>query len=41
MPSQARLSVLVSGQDNPGTFAVMETEVARGHGSAMHVHRND
>jgi quercetin dioxygenase-like cupin family protein len=33
--------VLVSGQDTAGTFAVMETEAARGHGSPMHVHRND
>jgi quercetin dioxygenase-like cupin family protein len=33
--------VLVSGQDTAGTFAVMGTEAARGHGSPMHVHRHD
>jgi quercetin dioxygenase-like cupin family protein len=33
--------VLVSGQNTAGTFAVMGTEAARGHGSPMHVHRHD
>lgn len=33
--------VRVSGQDTAGTFAVMETEAAQGHGSPMHVHRHD
>jgi quercetin dioxygenase-like cupin family protein len=33
--------VRVSGQDTAGTFAVMETEATRGHGSPMHVHRHD
>jgi quercetin dioxygenase-like cupin family protein len=33
--------VRVSGQDTAGTFAVMDTEAARGHGSPMHVHRHD
>jgi quercetin dioxygenase-like cupin family protein len=33
--------VLVSGHDTAGTFAVMETEAVRGHGSPMHVHRRD
>ena len=33
--------VLVSGQDTAGTFAVIDTEAARGHGSPMHLHRHD
>ncbi|MDQ4119627.1 MAG: cupin domain-containing protein [Actinomycetota bacterium] len=33
--------VRVSGQDTAGTFAVLGTEAARGHGSPMHVHRHD
>ena len=33
--------VRVSGQDTDGTFAVMDTEARRGHGSPMHVHRHD
>ena len=33
--------VLDSGQDTAGTFAVMATEAARGHGSPMHLHRHD
>jgi quercetin dioxygenase-like cupin family protein len=33
--------VRVSGQDTAGTFAVMDTEAPRGHGSPMHVHRHD
>jgi quercetin dioxygenase-like cupin family protein len=33
--------VRVSGQDTAGTFAVMETEAVRGHGSPMHRHRHD
>ena len=33
--------VRVAGQDTAGTFAVMETEATRGHGSPMHVHRHD
>ncbi len=36
-----RSHVRVSGQDTAGTFAVLETEAARGHGSPMHVHRHD
>lgn len=32
--------VRVSGQDTSGTFAVIETEAARGHGSPMHLHRH-
>ena len=31
----------VSGQETAGTFAVMDTEAPRGHGSPMHVHRHD
>jgi quercetin dioxygenase-like cupin family protein len=34
-------SVRVSGQDTAGTFAVLDTEAARGHGSPMHLHRHD
>jgi quercetin dioxygenase-like cupin family protein len=33
--------VRVSGRDTAGTFAVMDTEAARGHGSPMHLHRHD
>src|SRR5262245_14883013 len=33
--------VRVSGKDTAGTFAVIDTEAARGHGSPMHVHRHD
>jgi quercetin dioxygenase-like cupin family protein len=33
--------VRVSGQDTAGTFAVLETEAARGHGSPIHLHRHD
>ena len=33
--------VRVSGQDSAGTFAVLDAEVPRGHGSPMHVHRHD
>jgi quercetin dioxygenase-like cupin family protein len=33
--------VRVSGQDTAGTFAVLDTEAARGHGSPMHLHRHD
>lgn len=33
--------VRVSGEDTAGTFAVLETEAGRGHGSPMHVHRHD
>ncbi|MDQ7909000.1 cupin domain-containing protein [Phytohabitans sp. ZYX-F-186] len=33
--------VWVSGQDTAGTFAVLDTEATRGHGSPMHLHRND
>jgi quercetin dioxygenase-like cupin family protein len=33
--------VRVSGHDTAGTFAVLDTEAARGHGSPMHVHRHD
>jgi quercetin dioxygenase-like cupin family protein len=33
--------VRVSGQDTAGTFAVLDTEAPRGHGSPMHVHRHD
>ncbi|QYN37645.1 cupin domain-containing protein [Pseudonocardia sp. DSM 110487] len=33
--------VRVSGEDTAGTFAVLDTEALRGHGSPMHVHRND
>jgi quercetin dioxygenase-like cupin family protein len=33
--------VLVSGRDTAGTFAVMDTEAVRGHGSPVHLHRND
>jgi quercetin dioxygenase-like cupin family protein len=33
--------VRVSGDDTAGTFALMDTEAGRGHGSPMHVHRND
>jgi quercetin dioxygenase-like cupin family protein len=36
-----RYRVRVSGQDTAGTFAVMDTEATRGHGSPMHVHRHD
>jgi quercetin dioxygenase-like cupin family protein len=36
-----RYRVRVSGQDTAGTFAVMDAEVPRGHGSPMHVHRHD
>jgi quercetin dioxygenase-like cupin family protein len=36
-----RYHVRVSGQDTAGTFAVLDTEAARGHGSPMHLHRND
>jgi quercetin dioxygenase-like cupin family protein len=34
-------SVRVSSQNTAGTFAVLETEAERGHGSPMHVHRHD
>lgn len=33
--------VRVSGADTAGTFAVLDTEGRRGHGSPMHVHRHD
>ena len=33
--------VRVSGRDTAGTFAVLDTEAVRGHGSPMHLHRND
>jgi quercetin dioxygenase-like cupin family protein len=33
--------VRVSGADTAGGFAVLDTEARRGHGSPMHVHRND
>jgi quercetin dioxygenase-like cupin family protein len=33
--------VRVSGQDSAGTFALLDTEAPRGHGSPMHVHRHD
>lgn len=33
--------VRVSGQNTAGTFAVLDTEAVRGHGSPMHVHRHD
>ncbi|MEB3369704.1 cupin domain-containing protein [Saccharopolyspora mangrovi] len=33
--------VRVSGQDTAGTFAVLDTEAERGHGSPMHLHRHD
>src|SRR5207249_4438317 len=36
-----RYRVRVSGQDTAGTFAMMDTEAARGHGSPMHLHRHD
>jgi quercetin dioxygenase-like cupin family protein len=36
-----RYHVRVSGQDTAGTFAVMDTEAVRGHGSPMHIHRHD
>lgn len=36
-----RYRVRISGQDIAGTFAVLETEATRGHGSPMHLHRHD
>ena len=33
--------VRVSGADTAGTFAVLDTEGRRGHGSPMHRHRHD
>jgi quercetin dioxygenase-like cupin family protein len=33
--------VRVSGKDTAGTFALMDTDAERGHGSPMHVHRHD
>jgi quercetin dioxygenase-like cupin family protein len=33
--------VRISGEDTAGTFAVLETEAVRGHGSPMHLHRHD
>lgn len=36
-----RYRVRVSGQDTAGTFAVLDTEATRGHGSPMHLHRHD
>jgi quercetin dioxygenase-like cupin family protein len=33
--------VRVSGADTAATFAVLDTEGRRGHGSPMHVHRHD
>ena len=33
--------VRLSGQDTAGTFAVIDTEAARGHSSPMHLHRHD
>jgi quercetin dioxygenase-like cupin family protein len=36
-----RYRVRVAGQDTAGTFAVMDAEAPRGHGSPMHVHRHD
>jgi quercetin dioxygenase-like cupin family protein len=33
--------VRVSGADTAGGFAVLDTEAPRGHGSPMHVHRDD
>jgi quercetin dioxygenase-like cupin family protein len=33
--------VRISGQDTAGTFAVLDTEAQRGHGSPMHIHRHD
>ena len=33
--------VRVSGADTAGSFAVLDTEGRRGHGSPMHVHRHD
>ncbi|GAA5118794.1 cupin domain-containing protein [Pseudonocardia adelaidensis] len=33
--------VRVSGQDTGDTFAVLDTEALRGHGSPMHLHRHD
>lgn len=36
-----RYRVRVSGEDTAGTFAVLDTEAVRGHGSPMHVHRHD
>jgi quercetin dioxygenase-like cupin family protein len=33
--------VRVSGADTGGSFAVLDTEGRRGHGSPMHVHRRD
>jgi quercetin dioxygenase-like cupin family protein len=33
--------VRVSGADTGGSFAVLDTEAVRGHGSPMHVHRRD
>jgi quercetin dioxygenase-like cupin family protein len=33
--------VRVSGADTAGTFAVLDTEGQRGHGTPMHVHRHD
>jgi quercetin dioxygenase-like cupin family protein len=36
-----RYRVRVSGGDTAGTFAVMDTEATRGHGSPMQVHRHD
>jgi quercetin dioxygenase-like cupin family protein len=33
--------VRLSGADTAGTFALMDTEGRRGHGSPMHVHRHD
>ena len=33
--------VRVSGADTAGRFAVLDTEGWRGHGSPIHVHRND
>ncbi|MFI5897828.1 cupin domain-containing protein [Actinoplanes sp. NPDC051513] len=35
-----RYRVRVSGQDTAGTFAVLEIEATRGHGSPLHVHRD-
>jgi quercetin dioxygenase-like cupin family protein len=36
-----RYVVRISGRDTAGTFAVLDTEAQRGHGSPMHIHRHD
>jgi quercetin dioxygenase-like cupin family protein len=36
-----RCRVRVSGQDTADTFAVLDTQAVRGHGSPMHLHRHD